>query len=110
MTVTKYPELYQFRMGTNNLLANSENMQQRRAVAMYMHPYYKIKTANLSNDVALFKMDSPFNITDYVRTVCLPQTDMVDFSDDTVVTVTGWGQTENGKCDAKITNFSPLLK
>ena len=107
-TVTEHPELFQFRMGTNNLLANSENMQQRRAVAMYMHPDYNIKTSNLSNDVALFKMESPFNITDYVRTVCLPKKNMTGLSNATVVTVTGWGQTENGKCDTKLfTSYNP---
>ncbi|XP_022097734.1 uncharacterized protein LOC110983096 isoform X2 [Acanthaster planci] len=94
-TATAHPEWFEFRMGVTKLASPSENMQQRRAVAMYIHPEYDINLPVVkyrpAYDIALFKLETPFNITDYVRTVCLPQKDMIDFPDSTEVTITGWG-------------------
>ena len=101
-TVTTHPELFEFKMGVSNLSYSSENMQQRKAVAMFMHPDYKInggdhEMPDLGFDIALFKLERQFSITDYVRTVCLPREDMFDFPEDAIATVTGWGKTEHGK-------------
>ena len=49
-------------------------------------------------NIALLKLAEPVTITDYVRTVCVPTADMdSEFSAGTLTTITGWGQTRQGK-------------
>ena len=60
-----------------------------------MHPNF----TNGQNDwnVALLKLATPVQITDYVKTVCVPTQDMESmFPAGTMSTITGWGQTDEG--------------
>ncbi|XP_038048507.1 uncharacterized protein LOC119722447 [Patiria miniata] len=96
ITIPNKPDLFNFKMGTNSYSTDPANTQVRTAKEIFMHPDYVICDTDHDSDIALFKLEEPFNLTDYVQTVCLPTTDMADkFPVGTQVTVTGWGSTEN---------------
>ncbi|XP_072043217.1 ovochymase-2-like [Amphiura filiformis] len=92
------PPIYEFMLGSNSLSDISENSQKIPCSGVYVHPMYG-ENANSSYDadIALMKMERPFEITDHVRTVCVPQMSQEDeFETDTPVTITGWGTTFEG--------------
>ena len=92
------PDLFRLRMGNNKAIGTGPYQQIVTAEKLFMHPGYdygKIAT-DPGDDLALLKLKEPFEITDHVRTVCLPTASMAeDFPSETPVTVTGWGRDSN---------------
>jgi len=75
-------------------LNNFENEEEPRAVAEIIgHPDYDHST--ITNDACLLRMKDPFEWTDYVQPIALPAP-MQDTEEGTLVTVTGWGTTNEG--------------
>ncbi|XP_077565118.1 trypsin-1-like [Haemaphysalis longicornis] len=74
-------------------LKNPPSYSQRRSVAgLIVHESF----SRMSNDIAVLRLDSPFNLTasgGHIGTVCLPP---VGYSLRGSVTVTGWGTTSSG--------------
>ncbi|KAM4598243.1 transmembrane protease serine 9-like [Polymixia lowei] len=64
------------------------NRQYRTVSRIIRHPNYNSQTYN--NDMALLKLSSPVNFTEYIRPVCLAATGSV-FGAGTTGWITGWG-------------------
>ncbi|XP_072043206.1 trypsin-1-like [Amphiura filiformis] len=87
--------IYELMLGSNSLTDISENSQKLPCSEFYVHPLYDGETREW--DMALMKVERPFEITDYVRTVCVPQKSQEnEFEADEPVTITGWGTTSEG--------------
>lgn len=67
--------------------------QDRGVQRIIIHEEYY--AAGLRNDIALLLLDSPFNLTKVVSTVCLPEKE--EDMDVTNCVVTGWGKDAFGK-------------
>ena len=82
-------------LGTNNIEETTGYQQYAEVEKIYVHPNYA--KAKHDWDLALIKLTHPVVITDYVRTVCIPDVGMDPLFDaGTVGTVTGWGATYEG--------------
>ncbi|XP_072044556.1 uncharacterized protein [Amphiura filiformis] len=89
---------YELMLGSNSLNNISENSQRLPCSEFYVHPLYGEPGDSIYDwDMALMKVERPFEITDYVRTVCVPQKSQEDdFGAGKAVTITGWGTTYEG--------------
>ena len=67
--------------------------QDRKVVDIVNHPEFNSR--NLANDLALLFLESDFELSENVDTVCLPQPNE-EFDEDRCW-VTGWGKDEFGK-------------
>uniref|UniRef100_A0A8C5M118 Uncharacterized protein n=1 Tax=Leptobrachium leishanense TaxID=445787 RepID=A0A8C5M118_9ANUR len=77
-------------LGTIYLTTGPELKLQRITI------YENYTSTTHANDIALLKLATSVNFTEYIRPVCLPETSDV-FADGTSCYVTGWGLTkENG--------------
>ncbi|XP_072043220.1 prostasin-like [Amphiura filiformis] len=74
-------------MGTNNIDYPSSNAQTRTVSQRFIHPSYD---NGLNFAAALLKLSTPFTITNYVRTACVPNAQM-DFAVGKTCTAAGWG-------------------
>ena len=76
--------------GLTDLTQGYGRQQISRVEAIYIHPDYH--WSDNANDIALLKLATPFDITDYVRTVCVPNTTLEDsFAPGVPCEATGWG-------------------
>ncbi|XP_070561156.1 mannan-binding lectin serine protease 1-like [Ptychodera flava] len=85
----------------------TEHVQQRGVSEILRHPDYNV--LDFDADIALLRLATPISFTDYVRPICLPQSETVlinDFGFDEHVeravppprepaVITGWGITSN---------------
>ncbi|KAF5305586.1 hypothetical protein FQA39_LY01677 [Lamprigera yunnana] len=72
------------------------------------HPYYNKKTGN--NDIGLLRLEKDVTYTDYIRPICLPPPNLPNPTINTMMTVTGWGTTEDKRSsDVKLKVDVPLL-
>ena len=65
------------------------------------------KPLRFSNDISLLELETEAQITDTVRTICLPkkyQLDEAHFEKKTCF-ISGWGQVEHGGKSARVSNF-----
>ncbi|XP_031698807.1 transmembrane protease serine 9-like [Anarrhichthys ocellatus] len=84
---------WQVSLGRQNLQGNNSNEVSTTVARIILHPNYDSVTNN--NDIALLRLSSPVNFTDYIRPVCLAASDSV-FSNGTDSWVTGWGAVKEG--------------
>ena len=74
--------------------------QIRRSDRVIPHPEYNQKDPNFQtrndHDIALIILIAPFEETDFVRPVCLPQADF-HIRPTAECIASGWGEDENGK-------------
>lgn len=84
---------YDIVMGTTNLVTLPSEAQTRQVSEVFIHPEYNLETRNF--DVALLKFSMPFPLTDYIRTICAPSSNM-NFEPGTMCYMTGWGAQRNG--------------
>uniref|UniRef100_A0A7N8WTR5 Peptidase S1 domain-containing protein n=1 Tax=Mastacembelus armatus TaxID=205130 RepID=A0A7N8WTR5_9TELE len=75
-------------LGRQNQEGDNLNEVSRRVAKIVLHPKYDSNTAD--NDIALLRLSSPVQFTDYIRPVCLAASGSV-FNNGTVSWVTGWG-------------------
>ena len=86
-------------LGSNSLSDISDNAQRIPCSGVYVHPDYGVlQNSSFDSDIALMKMERPYEINDYVRTVCVPQKAQEEdgFGTSKPVTITGWGTTYEG--------------
>ncbi|XP_078247576.1 coagulation factor VII [Pogona vitticeps] len=84
------------RLGEHRINQEDGSEQERRVAEMIIHEKYSSKSVD--NDIALLKLASPVNFTDYVVPICLPPQRFaakvlhyVEYS-----TVSGWGRLLEG--------------
>ncbi|XP_053160406.1 coagulation factor VII [Hemicordylus capensis] len=74
-----------------------EGEQERKVAEIILHEKYIPKT-RIDNDIALLRLETPVNLTDYVVPICLPQkrfaADVLNFIE--YSTVSGWGRLIEG--------------
>jgi len=85
--------------GSYNAQAPDGNEQSRWAVQVFRHPFYDSVTT--TNDYALVRVETPFDLTECVGTVCLP-TEGNDVSPQTQCWTTGWGALASGGVAAEV--------
>ena len=83
----------QVSLGCQNLQGTNPNEESRSVARIILHPNYDSDSSN--NDIALLRLSSPVEFTDYIRPVCLAASDSV-FNKGTDSWVTGWGSVKEG--------------
>ncbi|XP_071106535.1 ovochymase-1-like [Haliotis cracherodii] len=83
--------------GRQRLQGNESTEQIRQADGIYVNFDYDIITS--ASDIALIKLDAPFNMTSHVQPVCLP---LQAARAGTMCYVTGWGETRNTCCETEL--------
>ncbi|XP_067433234.1 transmembrane protease serine 9-like [Thunnus thynnus] len=84
---------WQVSLGRQNLQGKNPNEVSRTVARIILHPNYDSDTNN--NDIALLRLSSPVEFTDYIRPVCLAASSSV-FNNGTDSWVTGWGAVKEG--------------
>ncbi|CAJ1080986.1 LOW QUALITY PROTEIN: uncharacterized protein LOC119010001 [Xyrichtys novacula] len=85
---------WQVSLGRQNLQSQNPNEVSRGVSAIILHPNYDSATSD--NDIALLKLSSPVQFTDYIRPVCLAAGESI-FNNGTDSWVTGWGAVQEGE-------------
>ncbi|XP_038590800.1 tryptase-like [Micropterus salmoides] len=75
-------------LGRDTLTLLNTNAMSQTVSQIILHPNYV--QAILKNDIALLKLSSPVNFTNYIRPVCLAANGSI-FNPGTTCWVTGWG-------------------
>ncbi|KAM9425864.1 serine protease 27-like [Pholidichthys leucotaenia] len=81
-------------LGLQNLLGQNPNRVFRIVDQIILHPNYNNYSSD--NDIALVRLSSPVEFTEYIRPVCLAERDSV-FNSGTKSWVTGWGEVKEGE-------------
>lgn len=72
----------------------AEGEEEKRDIEMIIgHPDYDSR--ELTNDICLLKLTEPFEWTEFVKPIALPEP-MAEAEDGTMATVTGWGTLSEG--------------
>ncbi|KAF2898727.1 hypothetical protein ILUMI_07448 [Ignelater luminosus] len=72
------------------------------------HPFYSKRTGN--NDIGLIRLAKDISYSDYIRPICLPPENLPAPPYNSLLTVAGWGITENNTAsDIKLKVDIPLL-
>lgn len=80
-------------MGRQHQQGSNPNEVSKSVAEIVLHPNYTVYTSD--NDVALLRLSSPVEFTDYIRPVCLAANGS-EVSSGTETWVTGWGDIEDG--------------
>ncbi|KAF7711965.1 serine protease 27-like [Silurus meridionalis] len=80
-------------LGKQTLTGSNPNQITRGVTQVIVHPSYNSATQN--NDIALLRLKSSVNFTDYIRPVCLAGQGS-SFPDKTSCWITGWGSIASG--------------
>ncbi|XP_061482650.1 coagulation factor VII-like isoform X2 [Rhineura floridana] len=84
------------KLGEYRINHEDEGEQERRVAEIIIHEKYSSK--KVDNDIALLRLATPVNFTDYVVPICLPQprfsADVLNFIE--YSTVSGWGRLLEG--------------
>lgn len=84
---------YRLYMGRHRQEGSNPNEQSRTVTRIINHPDYNDRTSD--NDIALLRLSSPVNFTDYIVPACLAAPNSTFFAG-VDVWVTGWGTTSFG--------------
>ncbi|NWI13445.1 FA7 factor, partial [Crypturellus soui] len=84
------------RLGEHAIHLDEKHEQESGISRMIIHEEYKIGQVN--NDIALLRLETPVNLTDYVVPICLPETQFAvyELSSIKFSTVSGWGRLLDG--------------
>lgn len=80
-------------LGRQAQQSSNPNEVSRSVIQIVLHPNYDTQT--FDNDIALLKLSSPVQFTDFIRPVCLAASGSV-FNNGTDSWVTGWGTIGEG--------------
>ena len=80
-------------LGRQSLQGDNPNEVTKSVSQIILHPNYDSFTSD--NDIALLKLSSPVQFTDYIRPVCLAATGSM-FNSGIDSWVTGWGAIKEG--------------
>ncbi|XP_035707945.1 trypsin-1 [Folsomia candida] len=81
------PSSYTLVAGDHNLTLNEGTEQSRSVTAIVIHPGYNRPTI-INNDIALMRVDRPFEFNEFVGPAVIPQ---LNFVPTALATVAGWG-------------------
>ncbi|XP_029382869.1 transmembrane protease serine 9-like [Echeneis naucrates] len=81
-------------LGRQNLQGTNPNEVSTTVARIIIHPNYNRETND--NDIALLRLSSPVEFTDFIRPVCLAASGSV-FNNGTDSWVTGWGTVQEGE-------------
>ncbi|XP_022252618.1 chymotrypsin-like elastase family member 2A [Limulus polyphemus] len=95
-----YPkkEFWRIHLGNHHKFEKGDSEQIRYIDKLVVYPdipeeeFQKTRQFDIMNDITLFKLNAPVNITDYVRPICLPPFNEL-LPTGTSSYVTGWGAT-----------------
>ncbi|XP_065805957.1 putative serine protease 42 [Labrus bergylta] len=87
------PTDWQVSLGRQNLQGENPNEVTKSVDTIILHPNYDSVTSD--NDIALLRLSTPVQFTDYIRPVCLAAGDST-FNNGTDSWVTGWGAVQEG--------------
>jgi len=85
-------------LGDHDRRHNEAHQELRFIEKVFINPHFVKKTFN--NDIALIKMKSKVDFTDYIRPVCLPSKDRSYNNHSTIVV--GWGKLSEGGLPANV--------
>ncbi|XP_061447603.1 serine protease 33-like [Rhineura floridana] len=85
---------YDILLGAHQLLNLSSHVEEFRVERIFLHPNYNGQPDS-SGDIALLKLRSPVNFTNYILPICLPKSS-TQLSPEADCWVTGWGDIQNG--------------
>ncbi|KAM8877829.1 uncharacterized protein ACB058_003518 [Synchiropus picturatus] len=85
---------WQVSLGRQNLQGSNPHEVTKSVAQILVHPNYNSVTTD--NDIALVRLSSPVTFTDYIRPVCLADSNSV-FNSATASWVTGWGTVDEGE-------------
>ncbi|XP_070846864.1 chymotrypsin-like protease CTRL-1 [Chaetodon trifascialis] len=100
--LTKSPSAYTVYLGRETQTGPNVHEVSRTVSQVIIHPDYN--NTFLNNDIAVMKLSSPVNFTDYIRPICLASSSS-QFHNSTLCWSTGWGKL--GKNDS-LPGFYPL--
>ncbi|OCT67735.1 coagulation factor IX [Xenopus laevis] len=71
----------------------SEGTEQYRKAKIILHPTYNATKSKYNNDIALLELETPLELNDYVRPVCIGNMDFTDklLKRNAFSMVSGWG-------------------
>lgn len=81
-------------LGAYNVSASSPHTQERKAELVFQHPKYDADS--VTHDLAMVKLESPVELSDYVGLACLPQPGAPEVSLDANCWISGWGALKTG--------------
>lgn len=90
------PKSLVIRAGVQNILRSQPNHQHQERNVTRTIIHEKLYKRALINDIALLVTNKPFQLTDFVNTICLPPQN-IHTHDSVVCTATGWGKNTLGK-------------
>jgi secreted trypsin-like serine protease len=85
---------YTIQAGSNDITDPGEHGQVFTHAGIFPHPAYSSR--NLQNDIALIKLSTPVELTDYVIPVCFPYNTETDAYPGEQSIASGWGSTFSG--------------
>lgn len=80
------------RAGENHFSTDEGTEQEVAVSEILIHPEYN--TTTVDNDIALLKLERPFEIDDFVSSICLPASDY-QMNTNESGTILGWGKKRN---------------
>ncbi|KFU89820.1 Coagulation factor VII, partial [Chaetura pelagica] len=87
-----HPKQLRVRLGEHKINDDEKTEQESGVAKMIIHEGYTIGQVN--NDIALLRLETPVNLTDYVVPICLPERRFAvhELSSIKFSTVSGWGR------------------
>ncbi|XP_062992935.1 tryptase gamma-like [Elgaria multicarinata webbii] len=83
-------ELYDVVVGVHQLLNPTKDAQIIRVIEIISNPDFNLEWEDLRGDIALVKLASPVNFTNYILPICLPGSS-VQIPPNASCWITGWG-------------------
>ncbi|XP_025911261.1 coagulation factor VII [Apteryx rowi] len=95
-------EQLQVRLGEHAINHDEKTEQERGVTRTIIHEGYT--NGEVNNDIALLRLETPVNLTDYVVPICLPEKHLAvyDLSSIKFSTVSGWGRLIDGGATSAI--------
>lgn len=88
------PHYHTIQLGSNKLYdPNPSYVQIKHVSSIILHENYSDSSAHHYNDIAVIRLTTPVEISDYVNTMCLPDDLDKDVSVTDVCYMAGWGIT-----------------
>merc|ERR1711970_115221 len=85
---TRYPSRFSVRVGEHDTRRREGSEAEYRVKRVFGQPSYQ-RPSSLNNDIAVFELEKPIQVNQYVSPVCLPDADAPVGTD---CYITGWGK------------------
>ncbi|KAM9301056.1 coagulation factor X-like [Morus bassanus] len=97
-----HPEKFRVRLGEHAINYDEKTEQESGVARMIIHEGYE--TGQVNHDIALLRLETPVNLTDYVVPICLPEKRFAvyELSSIKFSTVSGWGRLLDGGATSSV--------